>query len=145
MDEKKPTPKKKSTSSSTGTKRTYTKKATVPAEAKSSPIAEEKSKGIVAEPVVALEPPKPKESIGKVFNKQEKVMFMFPFEQGYSDDEQVWERSFNGVIYRFKRGVPKLVPIAVKEYVERQIEIEKASRRKQAAYQQGAGKKLNFS
>lgn len=125
MDEKKPTATKKSASSSTATKRTYTKKA-VPAVEKPKAVVAAKSEELAAGPFITEEPVK------KAIDKKQEPVFvepdpyelvpvLIPLDPSLATTDQLFEGHLNGKFFAYKRGATHMVERYLAEHINRRF------------------------
>lgn len=82
-------------------------------------------------------------AMGEKLEKDEKIPFIIPLDPGLSADNQVWERSFNGLFLRFRRGVEYSQPRYIVNYIMQKVYDEQRARASVADYMTGSGKKLS--
>ena len=82
-----------------------------------------------------------KKAMGKMLAADEKVTFMIPYDPG-NPKTKYWERSLNGLILRFERGIPLEQPKYIADYVNRCLTIEERAMARSAAFREKDGKKL---
>lgn len=115
MDEKKPTATKKSASSSSITKRTYTKKA-VPAVEKPKTVAAEPEE-LGVDPFITEKPAKKIEPVFVEPDPYELVPIFIPFDPSLATTDQLIEGHLNGKFFALKRGATHMVERYLAEHI----------------------------
>lgn len=72
------------------------------------------------------------------------IEFMIPYDPAFDDNNQFWERSFNGEIMRLRRGVTYTLPRYLVDFIESRTRIQREGNAVIAKYTEGNGVHLNF-
>lgn len=110
------------------------------------PVAKEAVKEDVNETVPAPAPVDIGEAVEKDtlerIAQEETKTIIIPRDPRFPKEDQFWEYCINGVIYRYRRGVPQEVPATIYDSVVRKLRMQEESAVVIAEYG-GSGKKLN--